>query len=253
MIGVFDSGVGGLSVVRHLLERFNADIIYLGDTARLPYGTKSAQTVVKYSLQNAEFLAEKGVDAIVVACNTASSVALDALKQAFDLPVFGVIEPAAKKAAEYGNVCVIGTESTISSNAYKKAIKKININTHVTQLACPLFVPLVESGWIDNEITYQVAQRYIGHVQCDAMILGCTHYPLLKRVLKSIKPVVMIDSGEALAEALQSHKDLFAGSGRLECYTTDAHRKFAEMGRIFLGSAFNGVKHIDLTSEGGDG
>ncbi|WP_035589200.1 glutamate racemase [Hippea jasoniae] len=247
MIGVFDSGVGGLSVVKHLIKRFKSDIVYLGDTARLPYGTKSAQTVVKYALQNARFLTNIGVDAIVVACNTASSVALDAIKEAFELPVFGVIEPAAKKAAQFGSVCVIGTTSTINSNAYKRKIELFNNKCEVRQKACPLFVPLVEEGLIDHEITYLAANYYLKGIRCDAMILGCTHYPLLKGVIKSVMgDTVLIDCGESLAESLDEYEDIFKGSLKLSFYTTDSEKKFAILGRMFLGEDFNSVKLVDL-------
>ncbi len=247
MIGVFDSGVGGLTVVKHIVEKFNSDIIYLGDTARLPYGTKSGNTVIKYSLQNAEFLYKKGVEAIVVACNTASSVAIDTLKDRFNIPIFGVIEPAAKKASRYNKICVIGTEATISSNAYLKKIKKYSKTASVEQRACPLFVPLVESGWIDNDITRLVAQKYLNNISCDALILGCTHYPLLKDVIKSIvKDTEIIDSGEALCETLEEHKKIFSGNGLLQFYTTDSKEKFAQLGKMFLGHYFNSVQLTDL-------
>lgn len=247
MIGVFDSGVGGLTVVKHILERFNSDIIYLGDTARLPYGTKSGNTVIKYSLQNAEFLYKKGVNAIVVACNTASSVAIDTLRDKFDIPIFGVIEPAAKKASHYNKICVIGTEATISSSAYLKNIKKYNKTASVEQRACPLFVPLVESGWTDNDITHLVAQKYLNGTNCDALILGCTHYPLLKGVIKSVvKDAEIIDSGEALSETLKDYKKIFSGNGVLQFYTTDSKEKFAQLGKMFLGHYFNSVQLTDL-------
>jgi glutamate racemase len=247
MIGVFDSGVGGLTVVKHILKRFNSDIVYLGDTARLPYGTKSKETVTKYSIQSANFLTKKGVDAIVVACNTASSSAINQLRESFNIPVFGVIEPAAKKAANYNKICVIGTESTISSNAYVDKIKKYNPKATIEQRACPLFVPLVEAGWIDDEITYLVAKRYLNNLQCDALILGCTHYPLLKDVIKrAAGDVELIDSGEALSDMLEDYRETFEGEGKLEFYTTDSKEKFAELGRLFLGKQFNGVRLTDL-------
>ncbi|WP_232227890.1 glutamate racemase [Hippea sp. KM1] len=247
---MFDSGVGGLSVVKQLLGAFNSDIVYLGDTARLPYGTKSKDTVLKYSLQNAEFLSKFGVDAIVVACNTASSVAIDALRERFNLPVFGVIEPAARLAAGFKKVCVIGTTSTIQSNAYPKKIAKYSASCGVVQRPCPLFVPLVEEGWLDDEITYAVARRYLGDLNCEALILGCTHYPLLRGVIRDIMGdgVRLIDSGEALVEELKVRglEGLFKGSGRLICYTTDSEEKFARLGSMFLGKQFNGVKLVDL-------
>ena len=247
MIGVFDSGVGGLSVVKHLLDRFNSDIIYLGDTARLPYGTKSKDTIVKYSIQNANFLVKNGIDALVVACNSASAASIDVLKKKFDIPVFGVIEPASKKAARFEKVCVIGTTTTIESKAYLKKIKQFNDRCMVIQKACPLFVPLVEEGWIDDEITLLVAKRYLEGIKCDAMILGCTHYPLLRSVIeKVLSDVYLIDSGESLAESLEDKREIFEGSGRLICYTTDSADKFSKLGSLFLGKRFNGVKLVDL-------
>ncbi len=247
MIGVFDSGVGGLTVVKHILNKFNSDIVYLGDTARLPYGTKSSNTVIKYSLQSAEFLINLGVDAIVIACNTASSVAVEIVREKFDVPVFGVIEPAARYASKFKSVCVIGTESTVASGAYVRKIKKYNNDVEIEQRACPLFVPLVESGWIDDEITYMVAKRYLGNLNCDALILGCTHYPLLKNVIKTVtNDIELIDSGDTLTKTLDDYKDLFEGNGQLEFYTTDSKEKFAQLGRLFLGKRFNGVKLTDL-------
>ncbi len=247
MIGIFDSGVGGLTVVKKIVEKFNSDIIYLGDTARLPYGTKSPSTVIKYSLQNASFLMEKGVEAIVIACNTASSVAIDILKKHFNVPVFGVIEPAAKKASSYSKVGVIGTESTISSRAYPKAILRYNPSASVAQKACPLFVPLVEAGWIDDEITKLVAKRYLDDMECEALILGCTHYPLLKGIIKQIKPKTeLIDSAEALSESLKDFRELFEGSGNVKFFTTDSKERFSELGKLFLGKMFNGVTLVDI-------
>jgi len=248
VIGVFDSGVGGLTVVRQLLKYFNSDIVYLGDTARLPYGIKSKDTVVKYSIQNAKFLENKNIDALVVACNTASSSAIEILKEELSIPVFGVIEPAAKKASKHKNICVLGTESTISSNAYVKKIRKYNNSCKIKQIACPLFVPLVESGWVDNEITYMVAKKYLSGDNSDVVILGCTHYPLLKGVIQDVLPnAELVDSGEALVESLSKYGELFSGRGVLECYTTDSKEKFSELGKLFLGKSFNGVKLTDLS------
>ncbi len=247
MVGVFDSGVGGLSVVKHLLREFNSDIIYLGDTARLPYGTKSRDTVVKYSVNNVSFLVSQGVDVIVVACNTASSFAIDDLRERFDMPIFDVVEPAARIASGYSSVCVIGTEATVKSASYKSKIMRFNPETKVVEKACPLFVPLVEEGWIDKRVTIEVAEEYLSSMKCEALILGCTHYPLLKEIISTVLPgVELIDSAVALVKELRRKGVDLKGSGKLTFYTTDSPEKFSRMGRLFLGESFNGVHLVDL-------
>jgi len=208
-IGVFDSGVGGLTVVAALARRLPAEsILYLGDTARLPYGSKSPETVTRYTRRNIEFLVERGVKAVVVACNTASALALPHLELG-GLPCWGVIEPGARRAAEVsrGRVGVIATEATVRSDAYARALSRLRPELSVVSRACPLFVPLVEEGWHDDAITAQVAERYLAPLLAagvDTLVLGCTHYPLLKPVLAEIAgpSVQLVDSAEAVAETV---------------------------------------------------
>lgn len=207
-IGVFDSGVGGLTVVRELRRRLPREpILYLGDTARLPYGTKSAETVRRYTQRCVDFLVGRGVKAVVVACNTASAMALAELD--VPLPTWGVLEPGARWAAarSLGRVGVIATESTIRSDAYARTLRALRPSLHVVSRACPLFVPLVEEGWIDDPITRAVAERYLRPLLedgIDTLVLGCTHYPLLRPVLEEVagEGVRLVDSAEAVTQAV---------------------------------------------------
>jgi glutamate racemase len=206
-IGVFDSGVGGLTVVSALRRRLPGEsILYLGDTARLPYGSKSPDTVTRYTRRNIEFLTERGVKAVVVACNTASALALPNLEMR-ELPTWGVIEPGARKAAAVskGRVGVIATEATVRSDAYGKALRAVRPDLEILSQACPLFVPLVEEGWHDDPVTEQVAGRYLRPLLdagVDTLVLGCTHYPLLKPVLERVAgpEVTLVDSAEEVAD-----------------------------------------------------
>jgi len=186
-IGVFDSGIGGLTVLKEIIELLPKEsTVYLGDTARVPYGTKSRETVIGYSLENSSFLVNKGVKLIVTACNTASAYAINELRAAFDVPVIGVIEPGARaalSASSQGKIGVIGTEGTIGTHAYSKVIKGIRSTAAVIEKPCPLFVPLVEEGFIDEEATALIAEKYLEGLkgrEIDTLVLGCTHYPLLK-------------------------------------------------------------------------
>lgn len=207
-IGVFDSGVGGLTVVAALRHRLpDESILYLGDTARLPYGIKTAATVRRYTRRNVAFLVGRGVAAVVVACNTASALALDGLEPG--LPLWGVVEPGARRAAELsaGRVGVIGTESTILSDAYPQALRRLRPELEILSRACPLFVPLVEEGWHDDPITETVARRYLEPLLdrgIDTLVLGCTHYPLLKPLIQRVvgAEVRLVDSAEAVAETV---------------------------------------------------
>jgi glutamate racemase len=246
-IGVFDSGVGGLTVAAALARRLPAEsILYLGDTARLPYGTKSAATVARYTQANVEFLAARGVKAVVVACNTASALALDGLATA--LPVWGVIEPGAERAAaaSRGRVGVIATEATVYSDAYGRALTRRRGDLVVLSRACPLFVPLVEEGWLDDPVTEQVARRYLEPLlgsAIDTLVLGCTHYPLLAPLLARLAGpgVALVDSAEAVAASVAAALDrlgLAAGGGaRREDHicVTDASDRFARLARLILG------------------
>ena len=222
-IGVFDSGVGGLTVVATLARRLPREsILYLGDTARLPYGDKSPRTVRRYTRRNIDFLLARGVKAVVVACNTASALALDELD--VSVPVWGVVEPGAATAvaATRGCVGVIATESTIRSDAYGRAIRRLDPEIEVLSQACPLFVPLVEEGWNDDEISRQIAERYLQPLlaaEIDTLVLGCTHYPLLKPVLRQVvgPETSLVDSAEAVAREVASElmtRRLAAESGR---------------------------------------
>lgn len=210
-IGVFDSGVGGLTVVSALRRKLpNESVLYLGDTARLPYGSKSPETVTRYTRRNIEFLIGRGVKAVVVACNTASALALPSLDPYRDLqglPTWGVVEPGARKAAavSQGRVGVIATEATVRSDAYPRVLRTLRPDLEILSQPCPLFVPLVEEGWHDDPVTEEVAERYLRPLLAagvDTLVLGCTHYPLLKPVLQRVvgPDVVLIDSAEEVAE-----------------------------------------------------
>jgi glutamate racemase len=211
-IGVFDSGLGGLTVVKQLKELLpNENIIYLGDTARVPYGTKSKKSIIKFSLENAEFLNSFNIKALVIACNTASSYAYHILKEKYDIPVLNVVETGAISAVsntKSSRIGVIGTSATIKSRSYESVIKGMNSNIEVFSIDCPLFVPLVEEGWLDNEITEAVTRKYLNYFcdkDIDVLILGCTHYPLLKKVIRKVvgDNIVLVDSAEAIAYNLK--------------------------------------------------
>src|SRR5688572_27764858 len=210
-IGIFDSGIGGLTVARAIYERLPGEsTIYFGDTARVPYGPKSPDTVRRYSLEILRWLLDQGVKAVVIACNTSTAHALDALQAESPVPVIGVIEPGARAAAAAsrgGPVGVIGTAGTIASNAYAKAIRRARPNARVEQRACPLFVPLVEEGWFEHPAAELIAREYLGPLHdagVDALVLGCTHYPLLKPLLQRVMGagVRLIDSGEETASVV---------------------------------------------------
>jgi len=248
-IGIFDSGIGGLTVVQSLLQLLPREsLIYLGDTARWPYGTKSADVVRRYSIENTEFLIDKGVKALVIACNTSSAVAATTLQERYDVPVLGVIEPGARAAAaatRNGKIGVIATEATISSREYTRALRRIREDIEVYTRACPLFVPLAEEGWVDNEIARRTAQMYLGslkHSGIDTLILGCTHYPLLRGVIGEImgKGVSLIDSATATAVALRDvlrRRKLLRrnGKGSSSFFVTDTPERFVKVGSRFLG------------------
>lgn len=260
-IGVFDSGIGGLTVVRELMRQLpNESIIYFGDTARVPYGPKSPDTVLRYSREITAFLKNEGVKAVVVACNTATAHALPALRAENDLPITGVIEPgsrAAARATRSGKVGVIGTQGTIHSRAYERAITAASPGADITALACPLFVPLVEEGWLDTEATRLIAREYLqpmttAHV--DTLVLGCTHYPLLKRVIGGVvgEDVTLIDSAEetaaetaaTLEAAGLSHEGI--GRAHYRFIASDAPEQFLRVGQRFLGASIDRVETITL-------
>jgi glutamate racemase len=244
-IGVFDSGVGGLTVAAAVMRALPREsILYLGDTARLPYGTKSADTVTRYTRRNVEFLVERGVKAIVVACNTASALALPALEA--PVPIWGVIEPGAESAAgvSAGRIGVIATESTVRSDAYGHALRRLRPDLEVVSQACPLFVPLVEEGWEDDPIAELVAERYLKPLAergVDTLVLGCTHYPLLAPVIgrQMGKRVRLVDSAEAVAARVACELALSdrAASGETPEHhlcVTDAAERFARIANRIL-------------------
>ena len=255
-IGVFDSGVGGLTVAAALMRALpNETILYLGDTARLPYGTKSEQTVARYTQTNVDFLAARGVKAIVVACNTASALALPHLDT--DLPVWGVIEPGARAAvaATRGRVGIVGTESTVRSGAYARALRERRADLEVFVQACPLLVPLVEEGWLDDPVTEQVAARYLEPLlaqRIDTLVLGCTHYPLLAPLLGRLAgpDVRLVDSAAAVAGEVAAdlaRLGLAAGerSGQDQLMVTDAADRFENLARRILGRELE-LELVDL-------
>jgi glutamate racemase len=260
-IGVFDSGIGGLTVVRELMRQLpNESIIYFGDTARVPYGPKSPDTVIRYSREIVDFLKGEGVKSIVVACNTATAHALPTLREENDLPIVGVIEPGSRAAARVtssGRVGVIGTQGTVNSRAYEKAIVAAAPHARIVARACPLFVPLVEEGWLDTEVTRLVAHEYLDSLHeadVDTLVLGCTHYPLLKGVIGEVigRKVRLIDSAEETAAetAATLKKKGFAhantNAARYRFIASDAPEQFLRVGGRFLGSSIDRVETVTL-------
>lgn len=265
-IGVFDSGFGGLTVLKALLDLIpEADYAYFGDTARLPYGSKSVETVARYAVEAGHFLESQGAQMLVIACNTATALALDRIKAGAHVPVVGVIEPgaeAARFATKNQKVVVIGTEATVSSHAYRKALEARGLQPR--EKACPLLVPLVEEGWVEHPVTEEVARIYLaeafadGFGDADTMVLGCTHYPLLKILLDRVTPehVSIVDSAESTARAVASRlRQLVPATGdgeerrslsRLKFFATDSVEKFRRLGERFLRHPIEDVQHVDL-------
>jgi glutamate racemase len=267
-IGVFDSGFGGLTVLRALIERFpHARFAFLGDTARLPYGSKSRRTIARYAAQSAQFLVnEQGAEFLVIACNTASALALDAIQDTVAVPVLGVIEPgaeAARTASQTGDVLVVATEATVHSHAYAAACTAQGLR--VLEKACPLLVPLVEEGWTDHPVTAEVIEIYLNELRAEAaaqgmnpdtLVLGCTHYPLLRPLFEGavLPGAKVIDSAEAVAQAaarlLNSNIALAepgaAAGTEIRCFATDSVEKFERLGSRFLGRPVGHVELIDL-------
>lgn len=278
-IGVFDSGVGGLTVLKAMAEQLPAHYLYFGDTARLPYGTKSAATVARYAIGATKFLEAQNVDLLVIACNTATALALGDIKAAAQVPVVGVVEPGAAMAAEVSKnraAIVIATEATVSSHAYRNALQRHGLEAH--EKACPLFVPLVEEGWIEHPVTEQVARIYLGEATAhapegaDVLVLACTHYPLIAPLLRRIVPATMeiVDSAESTARVV---KKMIEGNPALSAklqdkgrapepsresetslvrhrtfrfYVTDSTEKFKRLAARFLGRQVDNVEHVDL-------
>lgn len=259
-IGVFDSGIGGLTVVKRIASILPTEnIVYFGDTARVPYGGKSNSTVIEYSLQDAKFLMSKNVKVIVVACNTASSVALDDLRKTFNVPVIGMIEPGAAFALQNtvtGRIGVIGTNTTVNNHAYYKAIHKLNPDVEVFEKACPLFVPLAEEGWIDHPATRLIAEEYLKELKelnIDTLVLGCTHYPILAKVIQEVMGdgVKLIDSGIAAASIVKNELERIGfctnsfSTAIQDFYVSDIPQKFKEIADIFMGKPLEFIKKID--------
>lgn len=258
MIGIFDSGVGGLTVLGALRERLPAeDFVYLGDTARLPYGTKSATTVQRYAVNAAAHLQNHGIELLVVACNTASSYALDEVKKRSPVPVIGVVDPGAHAAVATGaeRIGVIGTEGTVKSGAYQKALARLAPSAKVGAAACPLLVPLAEEGWGDHPVTDEVARHYLRPLLdwgVETVILGCTHYPLLRPSLQRVvgPAVRLVDSATSVADTVaDDHADLVNGGGppgtvRLEL--TDASDRFLRITRAILGRDPEHLEVVDI-------
>jgi glutamate racemase len=279
-IGVFDSGVGGLTVLKAMAERFPARYLYFGDTARLPYGTKSAATVARYAIAATRFLESQNVDLLVIACNTATALALPQIEAAAHVPVVGVVEPGAAMAAEVSQsraAIVIATEATVSSHAYRDALQRHGLNA--LEKACPLLVPLVEEGWIEHPVTEQVARIYLDEAMAqapngvDVLVLACTHYPLIAPLLRRVVPGSMriVDSAESTArvvkkmieENLGCHPERSEANGErsrrtpvaegsplahrtFRFYVTDSVDKFKRLATRFLGRQVDNVEHVDL-------
>jgi glutamate racemase len=280
-IGVFDSGVGGLTVLKALAERQPAHYFYFGDTARLPYGTKSAETVARYAIGATRFLESRNIDLLVIACNTATALALPQIEAAASVPVVGVVEPGAAMASEVSQArraIVIATEATVASHAYRDALARHGVQAF--EKACPLFVPLVEEGWTEHAVTEQVAQIYLGEAirqssnlgeaatqngdEADVMVLACTHYPLIAPLLRRIAPAQMkiVDSAESTArvvkammesvsrEAAGEYEDLAPSKSSdhrsFRFFVTDSVEKFKKLATRFLGRQVDNVEHVDL-------
>ncbi|UCE18600.1 MAG: glutamate racemase [Gemmatimonadota bacterium] len=260
-IGVFDSGIGGLTVVRQIHRILpHESTVYFGDTARVPYGPKSEKLVRRFALQNSQFLLEEGIKAIVIACNTASSVALQTVQEHMPVPVMGVIEPGVKAAVQTtktGKIGVIGTVGTIESEAYHQAIRRHGSTFKVFGQACPLFVPLAEEGWVDRRPTLLIAEAYLTPLKkqnIDTLILGCTHYPLLKLVISKVMgpDITLIDSAEETArelrallqkrELLRRHRE----DARRTYYVSDVPHRFREVAERFLGNSLGSVERVDI-------
>ena len=263
-IGIFDSGVGGLTVLREIMQALpQEDTLYFGDTARVPYGTKSPETVTRYAGEIASFLIKRDIKLLVVACNTASAVALPTLKRQLTIPVVGVIEPGARRAVEVtrsGRIGVIGTAGTIRSSAYTRAIKRLKPDAEVLTRACPLFVSLAEEGWIDNQIARLTAQTYLQELKeaaVDTLVLGCTHYPLLKPMIADVMGpgVTLVDSAEETARtvaAILADKRLLrppSEKGNHNYYVSDIPAGFVRVGNRFLGGKLGDVFQVSLDEE----
>ncbi|MCM2280674.1 MAG: glutamate racemase [Bdellovibrionaceae bacterium] len=266
MIGLFDSGIGGLTVLRAVRARFpNENLVYLGDTARLPYGSKSPETIERYLAQNIRFLIERGVKAVIVACNSASSVLVGRKDLRFPIPVYNVIEPGARRAIEVSKtqrIGVLGTRATVAGRAYDKAIQTIAPQAHVHSQACPLLVPLVEEGWENDPLTNLIVYRYLAPIvaqNVDTLIMGCTHYPVLRESFRRVvgPDVELVDSADAIAKLLDDdfQTGRLRGSpshnkGTTELLVTDASPSFQEVAaRLLAPISLEPLHQVDLIEE----
>ena len=255
-IGIFDSGIGGLTVHKEITKLLpREDTVYLGDTARVPYGAKSKETVIRYAVEDADFLAGHNIKLLVVACNTASAYALEELQSRMDVPVIGVIEPGAKAAIEAtvtNRIGIIGTEATIESGVYSDKLRALKPDVELISQACPLFVPLAEEGWSETHIAHETALKYLGKLKryrIDTMVLGCTHYPIMKRTISTAMGygVTLIDSAQATAVSV---KDLLdrdgmarsGGAGTHSFFVTDSPERFKSVSDTFVGRTLNNVE-----------
>jgi glutamate racemase len=259
VIGVFDSGFGGLTVLRELRRVLPAaQYLYFGDTAHLPYGAKSVRTVAKYAISAAHFLEQHGIEMLVVACNTATALAFDEIRASVKMPVVGVIEPGAQRAAAISKtkkVIVAATEATVASHAYQRALQQHGLQA--MEKACPLFVPLVEEGWVEHRVTEEIAHIYMDEVfqdgarDADVLVLGCTHYPLLRPLLRRVVPqsVEIVDSADSTAakvvEILGANRAQ-GPAGDLRCFATDSVEKFRRLGSKFLGCPIEKIELVDI-------
>ncbi|OGX44611.1 MAG: glutamate racemase [Omnitrophica WOR_2 bacterium RIFCSPLOWO2_02_FULL_45_28] len=260
-IGVFDSGVGGLTVVRELIRQLpNEDIVYLGDTARVPYGIKSKETIVRFSIENILFLLKQEVKLICVACNTVSSIALPVISSHFRVPIVGVISPGVREAAyatKNKRIGVIGTKATTNSRAYEREIEALDPQIKVISRACPLFVPFVEEGWLNQRAVLDVARVYLKPLKragVDTIILGCTHYPLLKAVIRKVmgNKTILIDSAKQAATEVKQiliHQGILESNHKpaLSFYVSDGPAWFSGLAKRFLGHSIKNVTRVSLT------
>ncbi len=255
-IGIFDSGVGGLTVFKSIREYFPyEDIIYFGDTARVPYGPKSKHTVINYSIQNTRFLLQQNIKLLIIACNTSSAVAIPYLQKMTSIPVIGVIIPGAEEAislSKTGRIGIIGTEGTINSEAYKNELLKLNSNLEIFSQPCPLFVSLVEEGWLDKEVTHLVINEYLSEFKkygVDTLILGCTHYPVLKPAINTFfsEKVNLVDSSQAIIKHIKPYIDSSSSQlGKDLFYVSDNENKFIKIADMILDKKITDLKKVTL-------
>lgn len=255
-IGIFDSGVGGLTVFKSIREYFPyEDIIYFGDTARVPYGPKSKHTVINYSIQNTRFLLQQNIKLLIIACNTSSAVAIPYLQKMTNIPVIGVIIPGAEEAislTKTGRIGIIGTEGTINSNAYKNELLRLNNDLEIFSQPCPLFVSLVEEGWLDNEVTHLIIEEYLEtfkNHKIDTLILGCTHYPVLKPMIDDFfsKQVNLVDSSHAIIKHIKPFANIDTSTlGKDLFYVSDNEAKFIRIADMILDNKVTDLKKVTL-------